>query len=493
MYSWSEESRMLEPSHDKGVLRYLPAVAHGATSMNAGVSSQYPGQNAVICKSRLAGLSGWGFLEWFVIAQTALPALLYLPGTQAFRVPIRIAPFALSFVALVWLTTQKAAVTFRHPARPFLLGAMAYLSVMVLHPTTNTLLAGIAQAMLYLSVMAPIFWAPSLVRSHEQLVRLLGLLLASNGLNAMVGVLQVYDPERWLPQEFSSIVLNSAYGLDPLTYVGPDGRRVVRPPGLFDNPGAVCGPGMVAAFLGLAFATSGLTAWKKSVALALASTGMIAIYLSQVRTSFLILLGMAALYAFVLLAQGHKLKVLGFLGTACVLGIGALLFASNIGGEAIQARFSTLLDDDPMTVYYAASRGPMLEHAFTNLLSDFPLGAGLARWGMMRTYFGNPWNFDSPEIWSELQYSAWILDGGIVLLLCYGMALLVTAIKEFHLIQTSTPPDLRFWAAAVFGVNMGVLALTFGFTPFTTQTGMQYWFLAGVLYGTTGIVSHHDE
>jgi hypothetical protein len=424
-----------------------------------------------------------GFLEWFVISQTALPALLYLPGTQPFRVPIRIAPFAISLLALVWLSTQKAAMPLPHPARPFLLGAIAYLSVMVFHPATNTLLAGTAQVMLYLSILAPIFWAPLLVRSHEQLVRLLGILLACNGLNAMVGVLQVYDPERWLPQEFSSIVLNSAYGLDPLTYVGPDGQRVVRPPGLFDNPGAVCGPAMVAAFLGLAFATSALTVWKRSLALVLASTGMIAIYLSQVRTSFLILLGMAVLYAFVLLAQGHKLKVIAFLGTACALGIGALWFASNMGGEAIPARFSTLLDDDPMTVYYRESRGPMLEHALTNLLSEFPLGAGLARWGMMRMYFGNPWNFESSEIWSELQFSAWILDGGIVLFLLYGGALIITAITEFQLASTIQAGELAFWAAAIFAANMGVLALVFGFTPFTTQTGLQYWFLAGILYG----------
>jgi hypothetical protein len=461
----------------------LEHATSGATSVNAGVSPQYSRENALVSNTSVLALPRWGFLEWFVIAQTALPALLYLPGTQAFRVPIRIAPFAISFVALAWLSTQKTAVSLSHPARPFLLGAMAYLGVMVFHPTTNSLLAGIAQAVLYLSVMAPIFWAPSLVRSHQQLVRLLGILLACNGLNALVGVLQVYDPDRWLPQEFSSVVVNSAYGLDPLTYEGPDGRRVVRPPGLFDNPGAVCGPGMVAAFLGLAFATSALTVWKRALALAMASTGMIAIYLSQVRTSFLILLGMATLYAVVLLAQGHKLKVIVFLGTACALGIAGLWFAGNMGGDAIQARFSTLLVDDPMTMYYRESRGPMLEHALTNLLSEFPLGAGLARWGMMRMYFGNPWNFESSEIWSELQFSAWILDGGIVLFFLYGGALIITAVTEFQLASTMQAGELAFWAAAIFAANMGVLALVFGFTPFTTQTGLQYWFLAGILYG----------
>ena len=37
----------------------------------------------------------WGFPELFVISQTALPALLYLPGSQAFRLPLRFSAFAI--------------------------------------------------------------------------------------------------------------------------------------------------------------------------------------------------------------------------------------------------------------------------------------------------------------------------------------------------------------------------------------------------------------
>ena len=32
-----------------------------------------------------------GLAEWFVVAQTLIPALLYVPGAQSFRLPIRIA------------------------------------------------------------------------------------------------------------------------------------------------------------------------------------------------------------------------------------------------------------------------------------------------------------------------------------------------------------------------------------------------------------------
>jgi hypothetical protein len=43
----------------------------------------------------------WGFPEFFVISQTAIPALLYLPGSQQFRLYIRIASFAISFATLL--------------------------------------------------------------------------------------------------------------------------------------------------------------------------------------------------------------------------------------------------------------------------------------------------------------------------------------------------------------------------------------------------------
>ena len=71
----------------------------------------------------------------------------------------------------------------------------------------------------------------------------------------------------------------------------------------------------------------------------------------------------------------------------------------------------------------------MVIGAFDTLLVEHPLGAGLGRWGMMRIYFGNEKNVDSPAIWSEVQFSAWVLDGGIVLL-CLYLSALVVAIQR---------------------------------------------------------------
>jgi len=421
----------------------------------------------------------WGFAEWFVISQTALPALLYLPGTQPFRVLLRILPFGASLVALCLFR-----VSWSHPATRWLAAALAYLVVMIFHPATNTLLAGFAQVMLCLAVVAPLFWVPAMVRSVGRLKRLLLILLVCSGINSAVGVLQVYDPDRWLPAEFSSVIANSRYGLTPLTYIGADGRRIVRPPGLFDAPGAVCGPAMVAALLGVVFFFQPSNLLWKAAGPALAALGVAAILFSQVRTALLIMLGTCAVFVTVLFVQKRIVKVGGIVTLGLLLFLASWTYAINLGGKSVEDRFIVLVDDGIIATYDSTHRAPMLTHAFTHLLPEYPFGAGLGRWGMMRAYFGDESNVASPMIWSELQINSWILDGGIVLLTLYSAAILVTTRNQLHIAFRSKNPALRTWAPPVVALCAGTIALIFGFTPFTTQVGLQYWFLVGALYGT---------
>ena len=60
-----------------------------------------------------------GLLEWFAISQTALPALLYLPGIQSFRTVIRVSAFAVSLLAFAyWYFGNRPRLPLRHPAQP---------------------------------------------------------------------------------------------------------------------------------------------------------------------------------------------------------------------------------------------------------------------------------------------------------------------------------------------------------------------------------------
>jgi hypothetical protein len=436
-------------------------------------------------------LSDWGLAEWFIVSQTLLPALLFVPGTQVIRLPLRVASFGMSVAILVWLRlVRNLPIVPPHPARPWLLGLLVYMGVMILHPTTNSLSGGAAQIALYYCVMSPLFWAPYLVKSPEHLRRLVVLMLVTNGLNAMVGVLQVYDPDTWLPEEFSRIVTESRYGLAPVSYVGPGGVRIIRPPGLFDTPGAVAGPGMFATLLGLIFAASPIWIGFRLSAGTLAMAGVMAIYLSQVRISLVVLLAMLVAYLLTLLAQrrtGRAIIFSAMLSLSVALG---LTTASLLGGQGIIDRVLTLFQDDPFALYYA-SRGNQLVYAFTDLVTEAPLGSGLGRWGMAAMYFSDPTNRNSPPIWAEIQLSGWMIDGGLVLVFAYAMALVLTALHEWRIATEAADDWVRASGAVVFAANLGAAALVFSFTPFVSQFGTQYWFLAGALHGLAR--QYHDR
>src|SRR5262249_17258302 len=220
-----------------------------------------------------AGAQGvpWNFAEWFVLSQTIVPALLYLPGSQGFRVPIRMAAYGIPLAALIYWWAQWRHVRPHmapHPASPWLVAAIAYLLLMLMHPNTNSIMSGLAQVALYLAVLSPVFWAPKLVESPDRLRRLLWLILICSGISSFVGVMQVRDPDRWMPQEFSSVVVADRYGMANYSYQGADGREIIRPPGLSDTPGAVAGAGTFALFLGLVFIVSGGTRKKSMKAIA---------------------------------------------------------------------------------------------------------------------------------------------------------------------------------------------------------------------------------
>jgi hypothetical protein len=424
-----------------------------------------------------------GLAEWFVVAQTAIPALLYVPGAQAFRLQIRIASYAIALVGFAaWWFKRGGHRSLAHPSERWLLLAVIYLGLMVFHPMTSGLQAGIAQVMLYVAIFCAVFWAPAYIERPRQLVRILAILLVCNGINSIVGVLQVYDPDRWMPRELSFVYSSSRTALEIATYVGPDGRRIVRPPGLFDTPGAVCGAGTVAALLGLVFALERFAWWKRLLAVAFSFAGISAIYLSHVRASLVVAVGMMAVYAVTLFVQKERRRLTAFGGLAAGLVAAGLMASVFLGGTSIRDRFATLLQDDPGSIYYTA-RGQQLAAGFNELLTTYPFGAGLARWGMMRGYFADPSNLDSTALWAEVQPNAWMLDGGLFLVALYSAALLAAVFFEWRLISQLFNRDDRMWAAVVTAVNVGTLALVFTFVPFATQVGLQYWFLEGALHG----------
>ena len=429
-------------------------------------------------RSVTAGAGPWGFAEFFVISQTALPALLYLPGTQSFRLGIRFSAFAISLAAFAWFVVQPTRPR-AHPATRGVVLVLLLMGAMLAHPLTPSIVGGIAHIAVYFAVLAPVFWAPVVVRSPEQFARLMGLLLICSGVNSLVGVLQVYDPSTWMPAELSRVITEGAVGLGPVTYVGPNGQLVIRPPGLFDTPGSVAGPGMFAALLGVVFGLSAIPMWQRAASFVLAAAGVAAIYLSQVRVSLVILVLMIGAYGLILFFQRRAGKAAVFGGLAAGMIVLSFLVAVTLGGESVVARVMSLFAEDPVSVYYRA-RGAQLDYTLSEMLYEFPFGAGIGRWGMAAGYFNQS---NVPNLWAEIQLTGWMIDGGVVMIALYGGTLVYAAMFDSRIALKTSSPRVAACAAVVFAANLGTFVMIISFTPFVTQIGVQYWFLAGALQG----------
>ena len=158
-----------------------------------------------------------------------------------------------------------------------------------------------------------------------------------------------------------------------------------------------------------------------------------------------------------------------------------LSVATTLGGDSVAERFQTLLEGDPRQLYYQ-SRGIQVESAMTELVDQYPFGAGLGRTGMLSYYFGDG-GPASRGLFAEVQPNAWMLDGGVPLVALYGLVLIVTLFGDLNLIRSLADPEDRLVATIVVAANVGTIGLVFTFVPFGTAVGMQFWFLEGMLRG----------
>ena len=426
----------------------------------------------------------WGFAEWFVLSQTFIPALLFLPGSQPFRVPIRVASYGISLAALIcyyFSSKKRQMLTRMHPALLCLVAVVAYLAIMLAHPTTNNFISGLAQIGMYVAVMAPVVWAKACVNDAGQVKRLLWLLLVCNGINASVGVMQVRNPAVWMPREFSSVVMESEMGMGTALYEGADGNTIITPPGLGDTPGAVAGPAMFALYLGLVFAVSERRWWKKVLAGFFAAFGAEAIFLTLVRSSLLIAMGMVTVFLLIQLGRGRVAQAGGFVAVAVAAVALAYFQSLQSGGEHLAERFGSIFADNPVDFYYN-NRGNQVASGFSGLLPLYPFGAGLGRTGMTSMYFANPNNLQAQPIFTEIQWPVWIVDGGVVLLLLYPAALLTVMWQLAGVAFRRGTEEARQMASIIFGANTGLLALCFSYAVFLAPVGVQFWFLAGAAH-----------
>lgn len=423
----------------------------------------------------------WGWLEWFLIAQTFIPAVLFLPGVTAIRPMVRVASFGLALFAwfIIYQSGRKRSGTESFAASTWLLCVAGWLCLVILHPNTNSLVAGLAHAMLYISVFSPVFWAPSELISSRQIGRLMMILLLCNGLSSIVGLGQVFRPATFNPPVIQGLEDKNSLSSQALTYQDEHGNEIIRPCGLTDQVGAASAAGATTVLIGLAFALRPIGIFKRMISLGFAFAGMAVIYYSQVRMILLMLMLCLIVLVVILTLQrnfGHA-TLLGGLSAATVAG--ALTWVASTSGWSVVERFIGLLDTN-LAEKYQSSRGGFVRHTFDTLIWEYPFGTGLGWWGTIYGVFGD--KSVPSTVWVEVMWPAWVMDGGIPLMVLYVIAIVLAMADTLRIALRSRDRELQFWAGVVFASNLSVIATTFSYVSFVTAIGLQFWMLAAVVH-----------
>jgi hypothetical protein len=421
------------------------------------------------------GRPRWGVPEWFLIAEFAFQLALLWPQLNqgAVRTLWRVGIFAVSLGLLVLLPGK----TRRSPANVAAIWVLAILGLELFHPLGNTWLSALAEAGMYLAILAPLFWMTRLRLDARRFRRTIGILWGYASVSAAVGLLQVYYPGRFEPT-VSPMVASMGQDIAGLKIVLANGRTIFRPMGLTDIPGGAATAGMWAVLFGLGFLLTARPGrgrmLRRGVFLASMGSGVLAIYLSQDRALLVVLaVWFAALLA--LLGWRRRWREFAVLAVlALMLGAGALRVALGVGGASVGQRLAALTGGQAQNLY-EQERGHFLAQTLHTLLPRYPLGAGLGRWGMMNTYFGENRSARRGLIYVEIQWQGWVLDGGVPLLVAYLLLLALTMTSLWRLARRRGP--LWMWAALCLAYDVGVMALTFDYTPFTGEPGLQFWFL----------------
>ena len=439
----------------------------------------------VVGNAARLGNNRWELIEWFMLVQWLCSIIILLPGAQAIRLPMRILPYAGNIV-LFFAYLDHIPEWTRFPGTIWLTLVFTLMSAELLHPDT-ALIPGLGQVLFCASIALPAFWGGKAVRDKRRLDRILYLTFIFNAASAVVGFVQA-KYGLLMPAEFSSVMLKmDPNKVEELTYVGAGGQVITRPAGLSDLPGGAGGAAAYTVVLGTALAV-GLRhfGFRSLVYLSIVTIAMITLYLTQVRIMFL-----AAVLGLVLITWAVALHSVAYGARIILAGIGllsgAFVYAVSIGGTSVSDRFATLVSGSPGQMYQE-NRGGFVQQTVDELLPKYPFGAGLGRWGMVRTY-ASPYvdDSDAPPIYVEIQMTGWLLDGGVMMWLFYGAALLSSLVYTYRTATEHADREVRYLAAVVFALNTLLLMMMFDFPVFNNQLGSQFWLLSSGLAGVCEI------
>lgn len=410
----------------------------------------------------------------FVLTMFACQTTIAFGPFPGIRTWMRVSIYLFSLVLLIFPPGGGA----RHPAAKPATAALAIVGLGLLHPSTAGYVPGVIHATLYVAILAPLFWAPRLGIDAPALKRVLVLLWAFHSVSAALGVLQVQFPGTFDPN-LSAVIDPDVAGASVMT--NARGDVVYRAMGVSDIPGAAGVSGLYAVAIGTALFVADRRRFMRVLCVVSMTLALTSIYLAQLRSTLVVAgLIVTGFVVSLLLRRGRRAML------TIIIVIMALLSSLNIavlvGGREVFDRVASLVEERPQTVYYA-NRGHFLEQTLTEDLPTYPLGAGLARWGMASHYFGAGASDETPVLWVEIQWTGWLFDGGVPLMVAYAWAVALATLTAMRLrrqLDSSSP--LFVWASLVAAYDLGAVALTFSYPLFIGEFGLQFWLLNGMLF-----------
>jgi hypothetical protein len=428
-------------------------------------------------------------LEYFIALEIICQLALLSSTLAPFRVFFRTAVFGVSLMLFFLLPGHGK----QHPAAKAAVFVMVVLGVSMLNPGVNSEMAAAAEFGLYLAVLAPLFWVSRIRIDLAEMRRVFRILWGFQVVSSIFGVLQVYFPARF-QFAVSTVVQGQGTGyLGMQRFQNAYGELVFRPMGLTDTPGGAAAAGFLAVLFAAAFFLLDQRRWMQITAAGAMLVGMAAIYLSQVRV--MLVMEMVCMLTFVTLMSWRAARVsnpllgrrigskrLAYLtGLMALAAVGGFVWAVGVGGTAITDRVNSLTAENPGEVYQK-NRGQFLAYTIDEVLPNYPLGAGPGRWGMMFYYFGDPSNTKNPALWAEIQWTGWLYDGGIALVLVYALAIALAFRVSYQVGLNERSGELATLAAVVFAYDVGVLAATFDSCFFIGGGGLDFWMFNAMLF-----------
>lgn len=414
-----------------------------------------------------------------LIVQTICQLGLLFEVLAPFRVFFRTGAFGVNLVALLLAFGPKKQP--HHPA--FWAGTVCliWIALQILNPDTNTAISAIASWTLTLTVIAPLFWVPRLTVTPTVARNVILFFWGFHTLSSMFGVLQVYYPGGTFQPAISTAVKEHVYQGENLKVTLAEGDVVYRPMGLSDMPGGAAFAGLYAFVFGLGLFSLSRGGVASVIGLLSLPIGLFCIYLTQVRVMLVLSIIISIVFACLLAVTSRFGSAIRTSFVVPVVVAGAFVWAVALGGDSTMDRFESLVVENPDKLYYK-SRGFYLEEVFEVYLPEYPFGAGLGRWGMVNTYFGDRTIEGSELLWAEIQWTSWLFDGGILLMIGYPLAMVIATVATGKISFRREYGSISSWALLILSYDVAMFAFTFSYSPFVGQSGMEFWLLNAMIW-----------